>query len=310
MWPSDAPQRLTPGDIAGTRWAHRTPRLRALGHDFVIATTNSGLGRYLDEMYAACVDERSDATTVYALVDGIPGQRPFALYVDGRLLVQSGDAAFVLSHLTWHVNQQVIHRTDDHVLLHAAAAARDGVSVMLPAAMDQGKTTLVAGLLLAGFDYLTDEAVAIDPATLDLLPYPKPLSIDEGSQQVLAELEPRTGRSVATYLAGQWHVGPQRIRTGGLSGRVAPSFVVFPRYVAGSRTRLEPLARAEAVPALMRQTFRLHRHGRRNFEVLTRVAARTRCFRLLVGDLDEACIRLARLVDDEVDARAPAGGSA
>ena len=47
--------------------------------------------------------------------------------------------------------------------------------------MESGKTTLVAGLVLAGLRYLTDEAVAIRPADGGITPFPKALSVDHGS---------------------------------------------------------------------------------------------------------------------------------
>ena len=60
--------------------------------------------------------------------------------------------------------------------------------------MESGKTTLTAGLVRAGFDYLSDEAVAFDWDTLDIVPYAKPLSIDG---LVGAVPGPRAGRSLS-----------------------------------------------------------------------------------------------------------------
>lgn len=309
--PAAIPSVLTPDDADRIPWTHTTRRFRALGHDFAVRTTHAGLGRFLDEMYAGCAVRGKPHTrthTWYSVVDGITDGPPHALYVDSERVAQSDRPAHVLNYLTWHVNQQVIQRSGDYVLLHAAAAARDGVGVVLPATMEAGKTTLVAGLLLAGFAYLTDEAAAIDPATLDVVPYPKPLSVDVGSRQVLARLEPSVDPSTAPYLADQWQVPPQRVRPDVVSDPVPASVVVFPRYEAGTRTSLEPIGRAQALPALVQQTFRFHRRGRHNFEVLGRVARQSRCFDLTVGDLDEACDLLGRLVDEEVAVQAAAGG--
>ena len=73
---------------------------------------------------------------------------------------------------------------------HASAVARDGVAVVFAADADSGKSTLATILVEAGFDYLTDEATAIDLDTGEVVGYPKPITLDPGSQQLLVHLDP------------------------------------------------------------------------------------------------------------------------
>ena len=62
--------------------------------------------------------------------------------------------------------------------MHASAAvpAISGVAgtgiVAFPASMNSGKSTLVAALVRAGYAYVTDETVAVDPTTLAVTPEP------------------------------------------------------------------------------------------------------------------------------------------
>jgi hypothetical protein len=49
---------------------------------------------------------------------------------------------------------------------------------------------------------------------------------------------------------------------------------------------------------LMGNAIDLARHGREGFEMLANVAKQCSCYRLVVGDLDEACRTIANLVDD------------
>ena len=62
-------------------------------------------------------------------------------------------------------------------LLRACEDPAYGARVVgVVAASGTGKTTFCTRLA-AGWRYLTDETLAVDPATLVVLPYPKPLSV-------------------------------------------------------------------------------------------------------------------------------------
>lgn len=290
-------------------WAHRSRVFDALGYRFRIRSTEAGIGRYLEQAYAGClaadghsVSERAGAgshgTVWYSVVHGLPGPRTHAVYVDDERGVDAHDPAYVLSYLTWHINQQVIRRgSEEHVLVHASGAVTDGVGVMFPAGQEAGKTTLVAGLVRAGYSYLTDEALAVDIDTLELLPYAKPLSIDQGSWSVLANLRPDVEPTTFAYLATQWQVPVQHVRPGAVAGPTGCRVIVFPSYVPDAPTTLEPIGRAEALATLLQHCFRFHERGARNFEVLARVVAQCHCFRLTSGDLAQACDAVTGVVD-------------
>ncbi len=77
------------------------------------------------------------------------------------------------------------------LLLHAGACAdAQGRVVVVHGGSGAGKTTLTAALAQGGLAYLTDETVCVDPASFDIEPWPKPLTVKPGSQQVLAHLRP------------------------------------------------------------------------------------------------------------------------
>jgi hypothetical protein len=167
--------------------------------------------------------------------------------------------------------------------------------VLLPAPAESGKTTTIAGLVRAGFGYLTDEAVAIDPDTLLAQPYPKALSVDRGSWEVLADLRPPHDDRVA----GQWQLPSRLIRPNAVSGPAPVRFVVTPAYAAGSTTRLEPISPGEMLVGLADGTFQFQDDAQRNLAVLARVVTSADCYRLTVGDLDRAVLLIEELVRSE-----------
>jgi hypothetical protein len=205
--------------------------------------------------------------------------------------------ALVGSFVQW-LNQQVID-LERAVTSHAGGVARGASACVLPADPESGKTTLTTGLVRAGFDYLTDEAVSFDPDTGDIEAYPKPLSIDAGSQFLFPELEPPVPPGSERPKDAQWQVPPSSIRPDSVAGPCRARWVVFPKYEEGASTRLEPVARAEALVELTKNTFRFREHPRRALDTLAAVIRDVDCYRLSVGRLDEAVEQVAALMEGD-----------
>jgi hypothetical protein len=277
-------------------WVFTSRTFRALDHTFAIRATDEDVGRYFATAFDA-FDHGDEPSTVYSLRHDGPPDEPYLLYEGSRRISRHEDASVPASRLMWGVNRSAIASSPQHVLLHAAAVERDGVGVVLPAAMESGKTTLAAGLVQAGFRYLTDEAAAITPGTSRLVAYPKPLSVDRGSWGVLASLEPQVPTSVVPFLRQQWQVSPLSIRPDSVVGSAEPALVISPMYRAGAVTALEPVPRSEMILDLARQTFGFDRAPRRSLAVLAQLLERCDCYRLTVSDLTAACELVDRAVD-------------
>jgi energy-coupling factor transporter ATP-binding protein EcfA2 len=123
-----------------------------------------------------------------------------------------------------------------NLLLHAGAAAlADGRCIVLAGPTGSGKTTLTAALARSGLGYVTDETVCLDPGTLAVTPFPKPLTVKTSGQHVLADLRP--GAAFIDARSGNWHVDPAtlpRSGSGELPSRLRPEVVVFPTFDAAA----------------------------------------------------------------------------
>lgn len=263
-----------------------------LGYTVSISATDPALQAYLDRLFAAF--PRAGAARHECTITAT-GDR-HVLRVDGEVHAEHDRPEGLVGPLVNVLNRRATEQAP-HVLVHAGGVERDGVGVVLPAAMESGKTTLTAGLVRAGFRYLTDEAVAVDRATQALVPYPKPMSLDPGSWPLFPELEPHEPFPTDAYKEHQWQVPPAAIRPDALAPACAARYVVFPSYEAGTTTELVPLPRAEALVELAKQTFRFDQEGRPTLEVLARVVRGAAVYRLPNGDLDEAVACVIRLVD-------------
>jgi hypothetical protein len=193
----------------------------------------------------------------------------------------------------------VVEVSGNHLLIHAAAVEAATGAVVLPAPPDAGKTTLTAALVMVGLLYLTDEVVAISAATGDILPFPRPLTLERESLAALADLDPAAPLRWApadpkrtSFLAQEsqrwWHLTASSIRPAALGRPCPPRTVIFPRYRPGRETRLEPIGTSEAVLELATNTFNLDQHGGQGLAQLARLAEQSSCFRLDISDLDDA----------------------
>ena len=271
-------------------------RGRGLDHHFELRCNHPGVGAALGDAlgalhcpgaeitptaYDLLFDERTAEWTL--LVNGVPPDPPrrHAKYPVGRLM--------------WSINRRAVTESPRLVRVHASVAERDGLAVVLPAAMEAGKTTLVTALVRDGFRYLSDEVAAIDPLTGEIVAYPKPLGLDPGSWRLFPDLAPE---SVAGIFDQQWLVNPDRIRPAATARRALPAVVVAPRYRSGAGGTPEPLPRSDGLRALVDQTFDFRRHPQRDLETLADLVRCVPCHRLEVDDLRRATSVIHTLVDE------------
>lgn len=276
---------------------HATGTFRALDFEFSVETTEPELRDYLDQTFG---DLASTGQHVHRY--GItPHKDPhrasgWRVELDGAVLHIARTPAMALAHVLWHLNRSAILSSQHRVLVHAAAGARDGRAVILPAPSGAGKTTLVAGLLMEGVDYLSDEVAAIELETGLVHPYAKPLSVDRGSFEVLAALAPRLAPMLHQWVVGQWHLPASAIGGGGVAGPSTPVAVVVPRYEPHRATELLPITRAHALRSLVASTFNIDALGAQGIAALAELTRRCVCYDLTVSNLAEAAGLLDELL--------------
>lgn len=276
-------------------------RYRALQHEFEVATPRrGGFPDLVGELVRPFRIPRGASAGAHHRYDVrySPTADQYVLSYDGLRVGGTIRPQVLRGTLAWHLNRTAVEASVDRFLvMHAAAVTRGGVTVVMPADQESGKTTTTAGLLREGYGYVTDEAVAVDPTTLMVAPFPKTLSLDPGSWFLFPELHDRCARPEAQ----QWHVPAADLGAHTWGGEVAaPSVLVLPRYVAGTTTDVEPVTPAEAAYELARMTFHFTRHPRRNLDVVSRLARHASVWRLRIGDLDEAVTAIDGLVSERI----------
>jgi hypothetical protein len=270
---------------------------RMLQYPFRVESDDSRLGELIESFLGWFRSPESGRVPTYRLRRARRNGTMLG-YVSGYRFHRGTSVAGLLSRFLWQVNSTAIRKTDNVVLVHSAAASWKGEGVLMPASMESGKTTLVAGLVQAGFGYLTDEAAVIDPATSWVHPYPRPLSMDPGSVEALGPLARKLPPEYGWGTTIQYQIRPSHLR-GRPFGKPCPvRYVVAPKYDPKGATRLDPISRATALTELVQNSFNLERFGSRGVRILGGAVENAECYRLRVADLGEAVQVMMRLVAD------------
>lgn len=269
----------------------RTTGFDALGFTFCITADDTALLDDITRPFAALAG--TTAEHEYELVAN--GSDGFAIRFADEHVGTAADPGDLVTALVHDVTRRALALTD-LMVMHAGGVSDGGVVLGLPGAPGAGKTTLVAGLLRRRLGYVTDEALAVDPATLEVVAYPKPLSMKAGAAELFPEL----------VAAGVLPVGPlghgeRQVAPGDLSARVAMcgqpiGVFVFPRRGADGASRLERLSRAEAIVDAAHQTFGFAEQARTRLDLLAEIVRGAECWRLTIGSLDSAVDALGELI--------------
>lgn len=270
----------------------------ALSTHFTVTASDDDVLRYCRRLMRALPcgepepgpDERGSYVLTGPAADALA-----TLFRNGEFVRAAPTSAGLVVALGNDVNRMAVTQSR-FLTLHAGGVEHDGVGVILPASMESGKTTLTAGLVRAGLNYLTDEAVAFDWETHVIQPYPKPLFLDPGSWHLFPELEPHADLPTDDYKTEQWHVPPEDIRLGSVGSPCTLGFILFPKYEAGSETCLQPISKGEALVELSKNTFGFNQQSRRNLEHLASIVRQADCYRLPMGRLEQAVSLVASLI--------------
>lgn len=215
-----------------------------------------------------------------------PGTRP--------RVVETGRT--FLPALLAYLDQLVIQRCPDLFILHAAAVERGGVAVVLPAGSGTGKSTLAAALLVRGWRYLTDELTLIDPLTLQVHPFPRPLSIKQTGFDLVRSMGLRFSGD-RTYAGREGSelafCSAFDVRPGAVGTSCPLRWLLFlHRPDSAQPASLKAMPAGQAAMYCYGIGLNTLAHRRHGVDIVRRAAAAAQCRWLFVGDVQSTCALL------------------
>lgn len=193
--------------------------------------------------------------------------------------------------LEWGMNWCVSVHMNQYLKLHAAVLEKNGRALVMPAAPGSGKSTLCAALMLRGWRLLSDEHALVSLDDASLIPVCRPVSLKNQSIDVIKAFEPAAVFGPVcedTHKGTVVHLQPDSHSVELDDQRAKPGWLVFPKYVPDSETRLTERIKETAFLKAGDQSFNYSLLGVKGFEVMSKLVEASDCYNFSYSNLDEA----------------------
>ncbi len=254
------------------------------------------VGAYLRSHYAQFQVLDQDGCHLAVEVQPTSGMRRFVrrqavFHGDGLTPFHPLPRLMAPALLEWGFNWCVGRRVHHLVVVHSAVIARGRRAVLLPAQPEAGKSTLCAALVAHGWQLCSDEFALVDPATSEIYPLPRPISLKEQSIDIIASRMPGAvfGPEVISMDGRRTrHLAPPATSVARSSETVTAAWIVVPRYAKGSPTEFEPVTHARMLAHLADSSYNYNALGVAGFDALARLVDASSCHKLTYSNIDEA----------------------
>ena len=218
--------------------------------------------------------------------------------IDGLFPFDPLPAAQAYPLLEWGMNWCVTSTAHHFLMCHSAVLAWNNLAVILPAPPGSGKSTLCAALTMSGWRLLSDELALLDPETLLLSPFVRPVSLKNASINLIGKRYPAAEFTVPvrdTIKGEVAHMRPTVESVRQSTSLAKPRWLIFPKYVKDVELELQPMQKSEAVAELAKNAFNFRGFGAKGFATLSALVESVDCYRLNYSSLDQAIEKFNRL---------------
>ncbi|MGH9158284.1 MAG: hypothetical protein ACRD1K_21165 [Acidimicrobiales bacterium] len=265
-----------------------------LGTAFRVRSTSAGTGDAVASLFGgfSTPEQPVPSARCFVVVDecGRHGGG-MCIHVGGRPVTRPGGLGPVLSWLLAEMNAAAIESYDGFAV-HAGAVAAAGQVTAFPGESGRGKTTLVTAALRAGLDYVSDEALCVDPLSRNVIAYPRPLDLSPESLRLTGLADRGVGTPVATGAL----VAPASIEARVAGPPLVLAGVVRPVRRAGPPV-LTMVNRSQAMAWLLEFSFNHYKRPEESFRLAAALARQATAWTLEYDDPLAAGALLRRHAD-------------
>lgn len=208
-----------------------------------------------------------------------------------QTIYQSPNYQYILEYLEYEIYNLLIDKLTNYYLIHAGVVGFDHKAILFPAQSGSGKTTLIASLLKNGFKYLSDEIAIIEPQTLIVHPFPKPLNIKIGSLPLFTNFEPEMELINKRDTGIEDKIHHVLVRNGSIHPVDKPipiKSIIFVQYKPKVDCRLRRISKACTIFELVKCSFNQYLFKEKGIDLIDRLVATCECYQLQFNHLDEA----------------------
>jgi hypothetical protein len=259
--------------------------------------------RALARYFHHCIGETAPIVTTCHIARTQEGALSLVYDDEPPMAVPGLGVAYVFTRLARDIATRLVMHDKGHMVFHAAGVAHHRKGVILCGPPGCGKSTLSAWLSASGFDFLSDEVIAV---TLN--------GSDHGSSQIVAEAQgPREMHGLtcpivlkrgSAFVWRHWlgedaaqemiyvlndtvWVDSESLRPHSVRAVARPWLLVFPRYSAHGVFRAQRLSPAEVAFRLMHQLVNFESLPEQGFAAITCFARYIPAYSVTYTDVTE-----------------------
>lgn len=257
------------------------------GHTALIQCDDPDLRQTLAGYFRYCLGGNGPVVVTYHITMASNGERQ--LWRDGQLLHPKPTSLYIFVYLSQDLMAKLISSCQSQLVFHAAGLARGQRGIVLCGRSGSGKSTLSAWLTATGFDFLSDEIVAIGFNLLEMSGLAYPIVLKRGSEFVWQQwLGEEADQDMVQFFDGTAWLDPEQLRASCLGTTAQPKLLLFPRYAAEATFEVHPLSPAEAAFRLMHHVVNFERLPDQGFGQVTRLARQVKAYSLTYADVTAA----------------------
>jgi hypothetical protein len=182
----------------------------------------------------------------------------------------------------------LIRENDKGLAIHAGLVSNKTGCILIPGNSGSGKSSVTTWLMCNGMRYHTDELVSIRLSTHELNAFTRPLNIKSGGLDAVKSLFDYESVEDRILTSRMSTMIPHRLVNPDFSSEIpALTHVLFPKYIADSKSELIRLSGAEAGLEMMRSNVIARNLPSHGFAQVTRLVRDIPAFRLHYQHYDD-----------------------
>jgi len=191
----------------------------------------------------------------------------------------------------WSFNWCVANHMHNYFIVHAAVVDKDDKCIIMPAPPGSGKSTLCASLVMSGWRLLSDELALLDLQSEHVYPIPRPINLKNNSIDIIRNRFSNAvfGPIIKDTAKGTVsHLKPPEGSVLSASRVSKPTWIIFPKYLAGSETSLLKRSKAQTFMEVAKNAFNYTVLGRDGFQTLVKLIDACDCYDFCYSNIDDA----------------------
>lgn len=220
-------------------------------------------------------------------------------YSDGQRPFNRIESQHAYAFLEWGMNWCVSTTANEHLKLHAAVLAKNGIGLVLPGLPGAGKSTLAAALCLTGWRILSDEHALVPFRTHNLVPLCRPVSLKNRSIEIIKNFDANVVLGPETHETHKGTVAHMKadLASDSHDPKLIPArLIIFPRYSQGSKLVLQKKPKTEAFMFAGLHSFNYSLLSQTGFDTMCILMDNVSCYDLTFSELDKALQVIEKLL--------------